>query len=206
MNKFEDISVEKDYPWMVRFTENIIRDAPSQFNAYHMYLPMYQDKSVGMRNEEMARVHENFVPYHNDLVLDLLEEGEDRMIVWEKRTMKTSSSGKTTEEAASNRGYSPKKDRKGTLVNTPVKGRVQETQTIIRDNPVITQESQKTIYQSDINLSIFNETSPFKLSDISTNMTDEERRLRQQLVAIMKAKRGAKALQPLVSGYAQMGK
>jgi hypothetical protein len=76
MNKFEDISIEKDYPWLVRFTENIIRDAPSQFNAYHMYLPMYQDKSVGMRKEEMARVHENFVPYHNELVLDLLEEGK----------------------------------------------------------------------------------------------------------------------------------
>jgi hypothetical protein len=60
------------------------------------------------------------------------------------------------------------------------------------------------MYQSDINLSVFNETSPFKLSDMSTGMTDEERRLRQQLVAIMEAKRGAKALQPLVSGYAQM--
>jgi hypothetical protein len=72
----------------------------------------------------------------------------------------------------------------------------------MRDNPVITQGSHGTIYQSDINLSVFNETSPFKLSDIQADMTDEEIKLRQQL-AIMEAKRGAKAPQPSFS-YAMM--
>jgi hypothetical protein len=122
MSKFEDISVERDYPWLVRFTENIIRDAPSQFNAYHMYLSRYQDKREGLRKEEMARVHEEYVPYHHDLVIDLLEEGEDRMSVWEKRTMGTTSSGKTTEEASSHRYPSPGKVQTKTPSRTSGRG------------------------------------------------------------------------------------
>ena len=103
MNKFEDITIERDYPQLVRFTENISRDAPSQYNVYHMWLPKYQDKQYRLRNEEMAWAHEHFRPYYHELVVDLLEEGEDRMSVWEKRTMKSSSSGKTTEDAKSER-------------------------------------------------------------------------------------------------------
>ena len=36
MNKFEDIAIERDYPWLVRFTENIFRNAPSQYNVMLM--------------------------------------------------------------------------------------------------------------------------------------------------------------------------
>jgi hypothetical protein len=79
MNKFEDIIIERDYPWLVRFTENIFRDAPIQYNVYHMWLPKYQDKQYRLRNEEMARAHEHFRLYYHELVVDLLEEGEDRM-------------------------------------------------------------------------------------------------------------------------------
>ena len=84
-----------------------------------------------------------------------------------------------------------------------VEGKIMNTQELMRDNPVVTQGSQKTIYQSDINLSVLNETSPFKLSEIHADMTEEELQLRQQL-AIMEAKRGAKASQPLFVNYAMM--
>ena len=56
-------------------------------------------------------------------------------------------------------------------------GEIPNNQELIRDNPLITQGSQKTIYQSDIKLSIFNETSPFKLSDIHMDMTEETHQL-----------------------------
>ena len=46
MNKFEDITIERDYPWLVRFTENISRDAPSQYNVYHMWLPNIEINNI----------------------------------------------------------------------------------------------------------------------------------------------------------------
>ena len=156
----------------------------------------------------MARVHEDYIPFHSYLMIDLLEDGEDRMSVWERRTIKSSSSGKTTEDKHSVRDISPSKEQGQSNMKTPIKSsgkgdsRVMNTQDLMMDNPVITQGSHGTIYQSDINLSVFNETSPFKLSDIQVEMTEEERKLRQQL-AIMEAKRGAKAPQPSIS-YAMM--
>ena len=130
MSKFEDISVERDYPWLARFTENILRDAPSQFNAYYLWLPKYQDKKYGLRKEVMARVHESFIPYYNDLVNDLLEEGEDRMSVWDKRKMKSSSSGKTTEDTTSNKNKSPERNQ-GNIIPMRTPNRVQRRDTFL---------------------------------------------------------------------------
>jgi hypothetical protein len=80
-------------------------------------------------------------------------------------------------------------------------GQTLDTQKLMRDNPVVSQGSQKTMFQSDINLSILNETSPFKLSDIHTDMTEEEHQLRK-LFAVIEARRGAKASQPILPEYA----
>ena len=91
----------------------------------------------------MAKVHEYFVPYHSYLMLDLLD-GEDRMSVWEKRTIKSSSSGKTTEDKHSVRDNSPSKERRQSNMKTPTKpsgkgdSKIMNTQELMRDNPVIT--------------------------------------------------------------------
>jgi len=162
-----------------------------------MWLPKYLDKQYRLRNEEMARAHERFRPYYHDLVVDLLEEeeGEDRLSVWEKRTMKSSSSGKTTEDSRSTKEKSPPKVRNP---RTPEQRNIHaaSSQSLMRDNPVVSRGSQKTLFQSDINLSVFNETSPFKLSDIQPQVTDEEMQLRRKL-AELETRRGVTTSQSI---------
>jgi hypothetical protein len=102
--------------------------------------------------------------------------------------MKSSSSGKTTEDSKSGRDKSPPKIQN---LKTPDRrdDRFLLSPNLMRDNRVILRGSQKTIYPSDIILSVFNDTSPFKLSEIQPEITEEELQLRRKR-AEFESKRG----------------
>ena len=76
--------------------------------------------------------------------------------------------------------------------------RVLLSQNLMRDNPVISRGSQNIIYQSDINLSVLNETSPFKLSEIQPEVKEEEMQLRRKLVEL-ESRRGITITQSLLT-------
>ena len=49
MKSFEVNNVEQEYPWLVRYTENIFRDAPSQFNLYAMWVHKYPRQRIRIK-------------------------------------------------------------------------------------------------------------------------------------------------------------
>ena len=61
----ERVDVERDYPWVVRCTENIKEDAP----LYYQYTKALTHQPV--TQQDMLLAHRKFVPYCPELMLDL---------------------------------------------------------------------------------------------------------------------------------------
>ena len=62
------------------------------------------DKGCGLRKSEIIEAHESYKPYYSDLVIDLVTTSEtgdnkDRMSTRERKTVKSSSSDKTSTES-----------------------------------------------------------------------------------------------------------
>ena len=115
MRRMNGIVIERDYPWLVRYTEDIFRDAPSQCQVYYKLMDKYMDKEYKLQRSEVARAHEEWKPYHPYLVVDIAPEDSkddctvDGMHQWDNRTLKSSSAGKTTN--SSRGGNSPPREQ-----------------------------------------------------------------------------------------------
>jgi hypothetical protein len=66
----------------------------------------------------------------------------------------------------------------------PNKNMVSQGGTFIGDNPVVSQRTQQTLASSGLNISIFNESSPFKLSEISDKVNEEEEQIIKRFMEI----------------------
>jgi hypothetical protein len=195
MKSFEVNNVELEYPWLVRYTENIFRDAPSQFNLYSMWVHKYLDKGYGLRKSEIVQAHESYKPYYPDLVIDLVAtsgtaDNTDRMSTWERKTVKSSSSGKTSTESKPDKGPNDgANNRSGDKIpprEDSSRNRVSQSGTFMGNNPVVSQHTQQTIASSGLNLSVFNESSPFKISEISDKVNEEEELIIKRYMEILK--------------------
>ncbi len=65
----EQVDVEREYPWVVRYTEDIREDAPSQLPLYYQHTKALTHRLV--TQQEMLAAHRKFIPYCSELTLDL---------------------------------------------------------------------------------------------------------------------------------------
>jgi hypothetical protein len=90
----ERVDVERMYPWLVRYTEDIREDAPSQLPLYYQYTEALTHKPV--TKTEMLVAHRKFVPYYPELTLDLestVEPIDRSHIDYERRYSESSGQG-----------------------------------------------------------------------------------------------------------------
>ena len=69
------VDVESEFKWLVRYTEDIGQDTPSQIPLYFSVIESFRQKKVSAA--DMLREHMLFEPYHADLALNFVENEED---------------------------------------------------------------------------------------------------------------------------------
>jgi hypothetical protein len=141
----ECVDIERDYPWLVRYTDNVFRDAPSQCSVYYSLMEKYMDRTKELKRSEVAAAHERFQPYHPYLVIDIAPEHSQAdmavksMIEWENRTIKSSSAATSKESRKSD--SPPKEGMKSVMKSKSVK-------TPEYFNPVVSQQQSNQFLQS----------------------------------------------------------
>jgi len=189
MRRMNGVVIERDYPWLVRYTEDIFRDAPSQCGVYYKLMDKYMDKEYKLKRSEVVRAHQEWTPYHPYLVIDIAPEDSkddctvDGMYQWDNRTLKSSSTGRTTN--SSRGGGSPPQDP-----NKKVTASKDVPKTPEYFNPVLSgTKSSKPFVDSGFSLSFGSFNSPLKISDIQDDLPEEEKALMRKLKALQE-KRG----------------
>jgi hypothetical protein len=104
--KFKEVDIQDQFPWLVRFTENIDRDAPNQYAIYQSYITSFPD---GLPTAEtVLDRHLNHPIQCQWLIMDLCREemiglDDNHQEVYNDRQFEkaTSSSGTSHERSSS---------------------------------------------------------------------------------------------------------
>jgi len=104
--KFKEVDIQDQFPWLVRFTENIDRDAPNQYAIYRSYITSFPD---GLPTAEtVLDRHLNHPIQCQWLIMDLCREemigmDDNHQEVYNDRQFEkaTSSSGTSHERSSS---------------------------------------------------------------------------------------------------------
>jgi hypothetical protein len=206
MKHSRQVLMEAMYPWFARFTENIIRDAPSQKDIYMQAFSQYLRLS-GLSRNDLMKWHFKAPSFHSPLVQDLIEDfnrnGEDDDLPFEQeaQSVKTKSSDKTATTRESDKS---KKSRESTPSKRAGEKSGRTDDSFVYNNPVadtpMEQGALGFTNSSGLNLSALNQT---KGSEV---MTDRERELRRELADIEAAKlRTTPVYQPPLTSASSMG-
>ena len=163
----EKVDVEREYPWLVRYTEDIRGDAPSQLPLYYQHTKALTHRPV--TKAEMLAAHRKFTPYYPELTLDLEPTVEliDRG-TWDNDRQYEESSGQRT----SNEYSSEQNDIQQELDN----------QFMRYDNPVVKQPATLTPVMSDVHISgLQQRRTPLKVTDLTTSKVEEKAQLLKRL-------------------------
>ena len=116
----EKVDVEREYPWLVRYTEDIREDAPSQLTLYYQHTKALTHKPV--TKAEMVAAHRKYVPYHPELTLDLkATEPTDRSNKdYERRYSESSGQGTSNEHSSDNNDVNQELDNQFMQYDNPV--------------------------------------------------------------------------------------
>ena len=97
------VDVERDYPWIVRYTEDIREDAPSQLPLYYQYTKALTHRPV--THQEMLAAHRKFIPYCPELALDLestVDPIDHSSRDYDRRYSESSGQGTSNERSSDN--------------------------------------------------------------------------------------------------------
>ena len=209
MKKDRQVTMETMYPWFARYTENIIRDAPSQKDIYMQALNQWM-KLTGLSRQDLMKWHFKVQPLHGPLVQDLIEEfnrngnDDDLPLEQEVQSVKTKSSDKTTTTRESDNSEKNRKSKE----STPSKHSREKSggidDSFVYNNPVV----GTPVVQGELGFTASSglDLSALRQSDLSGGMSDRERALRQELADIEAAKlRTTPVYQPPGTSSAAMG-
>jgi hypothetical protein len=151
----EKVDVERMYPWLVRYTEDIREDAPSQLPLYYQYTEALTHKSV--TKAEMLVAHRKFIPYYPELTLDLeatVEPIDHSNRDYERRYSESSGHGTSNEQSSDQNDI--QQDLDGQFMQY--------------DNPVIERPPPLTPLMSDVNISgLQQRRTPLTINDLATS-------------------------------------
>ena len=163
----ERVDVEREYPWIVRYTEDIREDAPSQLPLYYQHTKALTHRPVTQR--DMLAAHRQFVPYHPELTLDLestVDQIDQSSRDYERRYSESSGQGTSNERSSDNND-----------INMDL-----ENQFMQYDNPVVQPPAPLTPLMSDVHISgLQQRRTPLKVTDLTTSKAEEKAKLLQRL-------------------------